>query len=140
MSAFATGTDGTQLELDAMRPLTSASKVVFSSTLTEPLGWARTRLVRGDAVEEVRRLKEEGDLPLRTLGSLSLGRALLEAGLVDRYRLVVFPFITGATGTERVFEGYPDVALELVESRTFDGGLQLLDYRPTVLEGPPVGG
>lgn len=139
MSGFAAGSAGTDLEAEAVQGLTAAPKVVISSTLAEPLEWANTRLVRGDAVREVTRLKEEGDLPLHTLGSVSLCRALLRAGLVDRFRLVVFPVITGATGSERIFDGYPDVALELMESRTFDGGLQLLDYVPTVLDGPPGG-
>ena len=59
------------------------------------------------------------------------------AGLVDRFRVVLFPVITGATGQERIYDGYPDVALELVEHRLFDGRLQLLEYVPTVLAGPP---
>ncbi len=113
-------------------------KVVFSSTLTEPLEWANTRLVAGDAVEAVRRLKEEDASELRTLGSVSLCRSLIAAGLVDRFRVVVFPVVTGATGQDRIYDGYPDVALELIESRTFGGGLQLLEYRPTVLDGPPA--
>ena len=62
---------------------------------------------------------------------------LYEAGLVDRLRVVVFPVITGSTGHDRIYDGYPDVALELVGSRTFDGRLQLLEYVPRVLEGPP---
>ena len=53
--------------------------------------------------------------PMRTVGSLTLCRSLLEADLVDRFRVVVFPVITGATGRERIFDGYPDVALELVD-------------------------
>ena len=69
---------------------------------------------------------------MRTLGSLTLCRSLLAAGLVDRFRLVVFPVVTGATGQERVYDGYPDVALELVESRTLDGHTQELSYRPTL--------
>jgi len=117
--------------LDAM------AKVVFSSTLAEPLGWPNTRLVTGDAVAEVTAMKRDGDRELRTLGSVSLCRSLLAAGLVDRFRLVVFPVITGRTGAKRIFDGYPDVTLELVESRTFDGRLQLLEYVPTVLDGPP---
>ena len=137
MSSFAAGTEGTELEFNAMKGLTEAPKVVFSSTLEEPLEWPNTRLVRGDAVEEVRRMKEEEGLPLHTLGSISLCRSLLQARLVDRFRLVVFPVITGATGSERIFDGYPDVALDLVEGRTFEGGLQLLDYVPRVLDGPP---
>ena len=117
--------------------LTGMSKLVFSSTLAEPLTWANTRLVTGDAVEAVRELKEHGSEPMRTLGSLTLCRALLAAGLVDRFRVVVFPVITGSTGHDRIYDGYPDVALELVGSRLFDGRLQLLEYVPTVLAGPP---
>jgi dihydrofolate reductase len=83
-------------------------------------------------------MKENEARPLRTLGSLTLCRALLGAGLVDRFRVVVFPVITGATGKERIFDHYPDVALELVDTRTFDGRLQLLEYVPTVLDGPPL--
>jgi dihydrofolate reductase len=74
---------------------------------------------------------------LRTLGSLSLCRSLLEAGVVDRFRVVVFPVITGATGKARIFDGDPDISLDLVDSREFDGRLQLLEYVPTVLDGPP---
>jgi riboflavin biosynthesis pyrimidine reductase len=74
---------------------------------------------------------------MRTMGSLTLCRSLLEAGLVDRFRVVVFPVITGSNGKERIYDGYPDVSLELVNSRTFDGRSQLLEYVPTVLAGPP---
>ena len=62
---------------------------------------------------------------------------LVDTGLVDRFRVVVFPVITGATGRDRIFDGYPDITLDLVEYRTFDGRLQLLEYVPTVLDGPP---
>ncbi|MET8571505.1 dihydrofolate reductase family protein [Streptomyces sp. NPDC004783] len=117
--------------------LTAMPKVVFSSTLEAPLSWGNTELVREDAVRAVRDMKRRGTDPLRTLGSLTLCRSLLTAGLVDRFRVVVFPVITGATGRERIFDEYPDVALDLVESRTFDGRLQLLEYVPTVLDGPP---
>jgi dihydrofolate reductase len=86
-------------------------------------------------------MKQTAGRPLRTLGSLSLSRSLLQAGLVDRYRVVVFPVINGATGHDRIFDGYPDVALELVEHRVLDGRLQMLEYVPTVLDAPPgVGG
>ena len=117
--------------------LTALPKVVFSSTLEAPLAWANSELIDGDAVEVVMDLRQRDPRPLRTLGSLSLCRSLLRAGLVDRYRVVVFPVITGATGKERIFDGYPDVALDLVESRTFDDRLQLLEYVPSVLDGPP---
>ena len=121
--------------------LTAMPKVVFSSTLEAPLAWANTELVDRDPVEAVRDMKRDESVPpMHTLGSLTLCRSLLEAGLVDRFRVVVFPVITGATGKERIFDGYPDVALELVDRRTFDGRLQLLEYEPRVLDGPPAAG
>jgi dihydrofolate reductase len=123
-----------------MAHLTAQPKVVFSATLAEPLPWANTELVGGDAVEAVRTMKQESSRPLRTLGSVALARSLLQAGLVDRYRVVVFPVITGATGRDRIFDGYPDLALDLVDHRVFDGRLQMLEYVPTVLDGPPGAG
>jgi len=130
MSGFAAESE------EGFEEMTARSKIVISSTLEEPLSWANTRLVAGDAAEAVRALKDEG-VSMSTVGSLSLCRALLKAGLVDRFRVVVFPVITGSTGRERIYDGYPDVSLRLVESRTLDGRLQLLEYVPTVLTEPP---
>jgi dihydrofolate reductase len=124
-------------EESSVNELTSASKVVFSSTLQPLLPWANTQLISGDAVEAVREMKREGNSPMRTLGSLTLCRSLLKAGLVDRFRVVVFPVITGNTGYDWIYDGYPDVALDMVASRTFDGRLQRLEYVPRVLAGPP---
>lgn len=132
MSGFAATSDD-----EGVAQLTEMSKVVFSSTLEEPLAWANTRLVSADPVVAVRALKAEVTPGLRTVGSLTLCRTLLEAGLVDRFRVVVFPVITGRTGRERIYDGYPDVGLEMVASRTFDGRLQLLEYVPTLLTRPP---
>jgi dihydrofolate reductase len=120
--------------------LAGMPKVVFSSTLTEPLQWENTRLVSQDAAQTVRKMKEDGSESMRTIGSLALCRSLLNAGLVDRFRVVVFPVITGQTGKDRIYDGYPDVSLDLVGNRTFDGRLELLEYVPTVLAGPPGAG
>jgi dihydrofolate reductase len=132
MSGFAATSDD-----DSFAELTKMSKVVFSSTLSEPLAWANTRLVDEDPIEAVRQLKVESSHGLRTIGSLTLCRSLLEAGIVDRFRVVVFPVITGSTGRERIYDGYPDVGLDMIASRIFDGRLQLLEYVPSVLAGPP---
>jgi dihydrofolate reductase len=105
---------------------------VVSSTLHEPLDWPDATVVSGDAVDVVARLKEESDVPLRSHGSLSLNRALLAAGLVDRVQVTVFPVVCGQTGADPVFQGAPDLDLELVESRTLDGHTQELVYRPTL--------
>ena len=132
MSGLATdGEPGT----DALAGL---SKIVFSSTLTEPLSWPNTQLIAQDPVEAVREMKDNGSTSMRTMGSLTLCRSLLDAGLVDRFRVVVFPVITGSSGRERIYDGYPDVSLDMVSNRTFDGRLQLLEYTPTVLAGPPT--
>jgi dihydrofolate reductase len=125
-------------EEDSVEGLTQAAKVVFSSSLEEPLTWANTTLVRGDADEAVREMKNDGSGNMSTIGSLSLCRSLLRAGLVDRFRVVMFPVITGATGSERIYDGYPDIALEMIDHRTFDGSIQLVEYRPRVLEHPPL--
>ena len=132
MSGFAAeGEPGTEA-------LAGMPKIVFSTTLTEPLAWANTQLVNQDAAEAVRSMKaDKGSRSMRTIGSLTLCRSLLNAGLVDRFRVVVFPVITGSTGSERIYDGYPDVALEMINSRTFDGRTQLLEYVPRVLAGPP---
>jgi dihydrofolate reductase len=120
--------------------LAGRSKIVFSSTLTEPLSWPNTQLISQDPSDAVRAMKETGTQSMRTLGSLMLCRSLLRAGLVDRFRVVVFPVITGSTGKDRIYDGYPDVSLDLVSNRTFDGRLELLEYVPTVLAGPPGAG
>ena len=120
-----------------MAALTAMPKVVFSSTLKAPLSWDNTELVGEGPVEAVQDMKRRDSRELRTLGSVSLCRSLLAAGLVDRFRVVIFPVITGVTGKNRIFDGYPDVSLDLVGRRTFDGRLQLLEYVPTVLDGPP---
>jgi len=105
---------------------------VVSTTLDGPLDWPDATLESGDAVEVVARLKEESTVPLRSHGSLSMNRALLAAGLVDRVQVTLFPVITGRTGLDRIFEGAADFDLELIESRTLDGDILELVYRPTL--------
>jgi dihydrofolate reductase len=138
--AAAEGSGFTENEGASLTGLAAVPKVVFSSTLHAPLTWPNSELVTGNAVEAVREMKRTRTGALSTLGSLSLCRSLLTAGLVDRFRLVVFPVITGSTGRERIYDGDPDISLEMVDSRTFDGRLQLLEYIPTVLSGPPGSG
>jgi dihydrofolate reductase len=105
---------------------------VVSTTLEEPLDWPNATVVRGDAVDVVGRLKAESEVPLRSHGSLSMNRALMAAGLVDRIQVTLFPVITGQTGLDPIFQGAADFDLELIESRTLDGNIQELIYRPTV--------
>jgi dihydrofolate reductase len=106
--------------------------IMVSTTLKEPLDWPSAIVVSGDAVDEVARLKEESEIPLRSHGSLSMNRALMAAGLVDFVQVTVFPVITGQTGLDPIFQGAADFDLDMIESRTLDGRTQELTYRPTL--------
>lgn len=105
---------------------------VVSTTLEEPLDWADADVASGDAVEVVARLKEESAVPLRSHGSLSMNRALMAAGLVDRVQVTLFPVITGRSGLDPIFRGADDFDLELIESRVLDGRTHELIYRPSL--------
>jgi dihydrofolate reductase len=113
-------------------PLNDARKIAISRTLEEPLTWKNSTLIAEDALDAVPRLKTESPVPLRSHGSIAMNRALLKAGLVDRLELMVFPVITGASGADPVFADLPDIDLELVDSKVFDGRMQQLVYLPTV--------
>ena len=105
---------------------------VVSTTLAGPFEWPDATVVSGDAVDVVARLTEESEVPLRSYGSLSMNRALMAAGLVDRVQVTLFPVITGRTGVEPIFQGAADFDLELLETRTLDRHIQELIYRPTL--------
>ena len=122
-------TEGADSWVERMRGMPTT---VVSSTLEGPFDWPDATVVRGDAIDVVSRLKEESDVPLRSHGSLSLNRALMAAGLVDRVQVTLFPVISGQTGADPIFEGAADFDLELIESRTLDRNIQELTYRPTL--------
>jgi dihydrofolate reductase len=112
--------------------MVSLPTIVVSTTLQGPLDWADATVVNGDAVDVVARLKQESNVPLRSHGSLAMNRALMAAGLVDRIQVTLFPVITGENGSDSIFRGAADFDLELIESRTLDGDIQELTYRPTL--------
>ncbi|HWB36522.1 MAG TPA: dihydrofolate reductase family protein, partial [Rugosimonospora sp.] len=87
---------------------------VVSTTLEGPLDGPDATVASGDAVEVVARLKEESGVPLRSHGSLSMNRALMAAGLVDRVQVTLFPVITGRTGADPIFRGAADFDLQLI--------------------------
>jgi dihydrofolate reductase len=102
---------------------------LFSKTL-KAADWKGLKVVSDDLVEFVRELKRTDGPELRTLGSMSLVRQLLVAGLVDRLKLVVCPLILPQTGAEPTFEGLPDMGFDLVSNNVLDGRVLLLEYRP----------
>jgi dihydrofolate reductase len=110
-------------------PLTGPPTTVFSRTLSE-VTWPNAT-VAGDLLESVRSLKATSPVPLRTMGSLSLVRQLLTAGVLDRLRLMVFPLLVGPGGREPAFEGVGEADLTLTAERVLDGRILLLEYAPT---------
>ncbi|MEV0167975.1 dihydrofolate reductase family protein [Nonomuraea fuscirosea] len=129
---LATSTEESEVRDPWVTRMTNLPATVVSTTLKGPLDWRDATLVSGDAVDIVARMKEESEVPLRSHGSLSLNRALMAAGLVDRVQVTIFPVITGQTGLDPIFHGAADFDLELIESRTLDGHTQELIYRPTL--------
>ncbi|MGX1372617.1 dihydrofolate reductase [Streptomyces canus] len=115
---------------DSTRRLTETRTVVFSTTV-EATSWPHTRICRDDLLGEVARLKRDSDVPLRTMGSLSVARQLLGAHLVDRLRLMTFPLLVGPSGREPFFAEVASADLELVGNRVLDGRVLLIEYRPT---------
>jgi dihydrofolate reductase len=129
---LADSTEDSEVRDPWVTKLWNAPATVVSTTLREPLDWPDATVVSGDAVDVVAQLKEESAVPLRSHGSLSMNRALMAAGLVDRVQVTLFPVITGQTGVSPIFGGAADFDLELVEHRTLDGHIQELIYRPTL--------
>jgi dihydrofolate reductase len=129
---LASSTEESEVRDPWVTRMTQMPATVVSTTLQEPLDWPDATVVSGDAVDVVARLKEESEVPLRSHGSLSMNRALMAAGLVDRIQVTIFPVISGRTGAEPIFGGAADFDLDLLESRTLDGRIQELVYRPTL--------
>ena len=129
---LATSTEQSEVHDPWVTRMRSLPLTVVSTTLEAPLDWPNATVVSGDAVEVVARLKEESEVPLRSHGSLSMNRALMAAGLVDRLQVTLFPVITGQTGDDPIFQDAVDFDLELIENRTLDGNIQELTYRPSL--------
>jgi dihydrofolate reductase len=129
---LASSTEESEVRDPWVTRMRSLPATVVSTTLEGPLDWPDATVVSGDAVDVVARLKEESDVPLRSHGSLSMNRALMGAGLVDRLQVTIFPVITGQTGEGAIYRGAADFDLELLEHRTLDGQIQELTYRPTL--------
>jgi dihydrofolate reductase len=132
VSMLASSTEDSEVRDPWVTRMRNMPATVVSTTLEGPLDWPNATVVNGDAVDVVAELKEESEVPLRSHGSLSMNRALMAAGLVDRVQVTIFPVITGQTGVDPIFQDAADFDLELIESRTLDGHTQELVYRPTL--------
>jgi dihydrofolate reductase len=109
--------------------LNETPKYVASRTLTGPLPWQNSTLLDADVVTAVARLKIELDAGIAVLGSGELVRSLAQAGLVDRYVLLIHPLVLG-TGRRLFADGTPYTSLELVSSVPTTTGVVIATYRP----------
>jgi dihydrofolate reductase len=129
---LATEPDDSEVRDPWVTRMVNLPATIVSTTLEGPVDWVDGTVVSGEAVDVVAQLKAESDVPLRSHGSLSMNRALMAAGLVDRIQVTFFPVITGQNGTDPIFQGAADFDLELLDTRTLDRHIQELTYRPTL--------
>ena len=110
-------------------PLNALPKHVASRTLRDPLDWNNSRLIPGDLVDGVRRLKAESGKDLHVIGSGDLVQTLIRNDLIDEYRLMIHPILLGS-GARLFREGNPRRPLALIESKTSTTGVLIATYRP----------
>jgi dihydrofolate reductase len=105
-------------------------KYVVSRTLSEPLPWANSKLVRGDVPAELGKLKDEPGKELQVIGSGELVQTLMQHGLVDEYRLMIHPILLGSG--KRLFREGPDAPtkLRLVDVKPTTTGVLIATYQP----------
>lgn len=118
-----------ELRDDGWRTMVATPGWLFSTTL-KATDWPGVT-IRTELVDFVRDLKRQDGPELRVLGSLSLVRQLLAAGLVDALKLAICPLVLPQTGIESVFEGLPDMGFDLLSTRVLDKRVLLVEYRPT---------
>lgn len=106
--------------------LNRVQKYVVSSTMTDP-EWQNSTVLTGDWIAQVRTLREQDGRDIGVTGSITLTHALIESGLVDEYRLFVYPVVQGR-GRRLFPEGYEVPRLRLLEARGFRNGVSLLRY------------
>jgi dihydrofolate reductase len=109
--------------------LNNTQKYVASTTLSEPLSWSNSTLLKGDAAEAVARLKEELGKDLVVLGSGELVQSLMRRNLVDEYVLLIHPLVLGS-GRRLFAEGGAFTALRLVATKTTTTGVVIATYQP----------
>lgn len=109
--------------------LNQVHKYVVSSTLTDP-EWENSTVLSGDLLAEVAALKEQPGKDIVVTGSITLAHALIEAGLMDEYRLFTYPSVQGR-GRRLFPDGYEMPALRLVDAKGFANGISYTAYRPT---------
>jgi dihydrofolate reductase len=113
--------------------MNSLPKYVVTTTLEEPLEWNNSRLIKGNVVEEVSKLKQQPGQDILIYGSGELVHTLMQHDLIDEYRIMVYPVVLGSG--ERLFGDGINTTLRLVETKSFSSGVVVLSYRPADEEG-----
>jgi dihydrofolate reductase len=110
----------------------SMPKYVVSTTLDEA-EWNNSTLIKQNVAEEVSKLKQEPGQDILINGSGQLVRALMQGGLIDEFRLMVFPVVLGS-GKRLFGDGIDTTTLQLVGTQTVGSGILILTYRPAGTE------
>ncbi len=135
---FAAAWPGRSDEAGFADKFNSMRKYVVSSTLSEPLEWNNSHLLKGDVAEAVRELKQGDGGDIIVLGSSELAQTLIEHGLIDVYDLWIEPIVLGK-GKRLFREGLSKAGLKLVKSEISTTGVAMLTYEPgPIPEGPTV--
>ena len=111
--------------------MNSLPKYVVSTSL-EKVEWNNSRLIRANVAEEVAKLKRQPGQDILVFGTGELANTLLQLGLIDELRLLVFPMLLGSG--RRLFRDGIGSNLKLIESRAFESGVVLLRYQPVKKE------
>lgn len=119
--------DKTSDDVEYADHLNSIPKYVVSTTL-DTVEWQNSTLIKGDVVEEITRLKQRPGKDISISGSATLVQSLMQADLIDEYRLMIHPVVVGSG--KRLFESGNPKSLKLVDSKTFGTGVLYLTYRP----------
>ena len=109
--------------------LNAVDKYVVSSTMSDPK-WQNSTILRGNLIDDVRELKQRDGKDIVVTGSITLTHALIGAGLVDEYRLFLYPTVQGR-GRRLFPDGFEVPTLSLLTARSFSNGVALVSYSTT---------
>jgi dihydrofolate reductase len=113
--------------------LNQVQKYVVSNSLTDP-EWENSTILEGDTFARIRQLKNQPGKDIVVTGSISLCHALIDAGLVDEYRLYIYPSVQGR-GRRLFPDGFEMQSLRLIDARPFASGVCYVAYQPAL---PPA--
>jgi dihydrofolate reductase len=119
--------------------LNEMPKYVVSTSLSEPLAWQNSTVIRGDLPNQIGKLKQQSGMDIQVIGSGELVQSLIRDDLIDEFRLMIHPLVLG-NGKHLFREGGPPLRLQLADSKTTSKGVLILTYTPEKTKAAiPVG-